>query len=782
MFPRNIFWRSRNSDPIPNGVELGNIPENGPEVNERLIPEPCQLSQTVEGRGLVVTFIIQGLFFLWIPFVLTFVVLNFRNHKVGATIWCMGQHCHVELFNPVISVPIANLEHFDGRDHNILGAMQILAKAVEIWFGFIVAALVSLITFRIAEKKKGLPIGLLSRPFEFADLLKLPDIAPLFSTSRFLVISSGLLCILCSFMGPAIAVLLIPHLRWIDTEEIGDRTFQSLGAANPPIADLTRYFWIHTEDCSDAQFKNQSFSCAANPYASKLDAWIGTYIAAGGFVDGLTQEWSVKFRVNQTFAATSPHFAEGEEYSGFTWWTPSRQLLSSLDDDLTMIESISRGASAADLDESYGDSIDSLLLIDAPDTYYQYNDTLRLELVRNGPILGAIVQMHLAHDENSIITSIIDDNRSVRCFDQYDLSITPLNQGSAQGTYTKCIRIGKGWSHDNKEASFIIVGERNYTTNLTSPGVNVSITSSDKAQFFENGEIPSWLPTECLQAGPVPSTVDCDWDALFDTDPSADLYNRTQNVVTIEMSNRDTSADNQEHQLFQLTVDFVTFLSFTNYSLDASPLTNPTVLATTQDLPPNGISIQVDPAWMLAAWTADNHGSLAPDRTATIETVRALNSFRTVDPTNEDQTGLLYERLDYISLLPVVQALSMVDFTTEAHGSVDAAKKAADPTRHPRLTRRAHIFVWAYGLDSRTSKFGVTVVIAGILVVLAQVVFGFIDRRKNGSLTQLLVSALNHIHTRDVNNAEGDERTVARTRFRVQGPTKNARKYEFSQA
>lgn len=287
-------------------------------------------------------------------------------------------------------------------------------------------------------------------------------------------------------MGPAIAVLLIPHLRWIDTEEVGDMTFDSMGAADPP-KELDRYFWDSTSDCRSQDFENLAFSCAANPYASKLDSWISTYIAADSFVDGLTQEWNVKFRVNQTFTASSPRFADGHGYPAVTWWTPSRQLLSSLDDDLSMVKKISKGANFTTLDTFYADTTARHLLIDPPDTYYRYNDTLRLNLERNGPILGAIVQMHWARNENSIWTVNVDDKRGVRCFGRYSLLYTPLYPTYPYGNYTKCVRVGNGWSEENKHVNFTITGERNYTTNLTSPHVKVSIASSDKAQFFEHG-------------------------------------------------------------------------------------------------------------------------------------------------------------------------------------------------------------------------------------------------------------------------------------------------------
>lgn len=379
--------------------------------------------------------------------------------------------------------------------------------------------------------------------------------------------------------------------------------------------------------------------------------------------------------------------------------------------------------------------------------------------------------MHWASDRGTIWTTTIDDQRSIRCFIGYDLFFAPLYLTSFDGDYTKCVRLGVGWSKENKHVNFTIAGERNYTTNLTSPHVEVSITSSDKAQFFEHGEFPSWLSPDCLVAGRLPSTIFCDWEKLFHTDLNAELYNRTQNVVTIEMSTKDPNADKLKNEFFQLTVDFVAFLNFTSYQLDASPLTNPTILATTQMLPLYGTPIHVDPTWMLAAWTVDNHGILPPDRTTTIETVRTLNRARNLDVNDAEQ---VIDRLSYISLLPVVQALSLIDFTSKAHGSVKAARQAAKESRQPHLTRRVHIFVWAYGLDSRTAKIGTAVGIVGIVVVLVQVVLGFVDRRRQVSLMQLIVAALEHVPTSEVRGVgvRGDE--VARTRFRVQGSGKGA--------
>jgi hypothetical protein len=207
--------------------------------------------------------------------------------------------------------------------------------------------------------------------------------------------------------------------------------------------------------------------------------------------------------------------------------------------------------------------------------------------------------MHWENNISRAWTSKIDSSRSVRCFSYYDLFYAPFYEtleatSTSSGNFTKCVKVGSGWNKRNKELNFTIVGEHNYTTNLTSPGVEFSIYSSDRAQFFEDGKYPFWLPADCLQAGQVPTTVECNWDELFYTSPDENLYNRTRNVVSIEMSTRQANTNGTDFTRF--TVDFVALLGFASYELDASPLTNPMVLATTQSLPQTGDSIHIDPA------------------------------------------------------------------------------------------------------------------------------------------------------------------------------------------
>ena len=468
------------------------------------------------------------------------------------------------------------------------------------------------------------------------------------------------------------------------------------------------------------------------------------------------------FIFNQTVSASDSDVAVQEtSSSNLTWWVPSRQILSSLNYDYnaTSVLSYGVGAEVGAPDDHKSDTLE---------TYAVYNRSVQMIMQRNGPTIGALVQYYIDLDRSSTSTSTIDDRRQVRCYRDYDLTAGPLASDTSVESYTKCLRKGPGWSTDNKEAAFSIRGVQDYNTNTTAPDVDVEIFTSDKAAFFKDNVLPSWLPTACVESGPVPSSIDCDWDRLF-AERDDDLFNRTQNVVTIEMTQ---VADIEGQQAnFTLSVDFVAFLNFTTYTLDPSPLTNPTTLVQTQNLPKTGESIKVDPSWVLAAWSVDNGGALNPDRTAAIEMVKSMAGML-------QYKDRAFVNINYMALIPVLQTLSLIDFTTEtspASGGSPVNVKAD----YPVLTRNARLYVWAYGLGSRTSKLGVVVVLLGVMVVLAQLVLGSIDRRKYRSPTQLLVAALEHTPSNEFANVEHDELKVARMRFHVQGTMTTAGKYAF---
>lgn len=749
---------------------------NEPGTQQLELDEHPQLT---DKRSWLQTVLVQLACFLWLLPIAALLTLNFLKFTVGASAWCPDRDCYVGWFNPVRSVPLQNLRSFDKRDHNLLGGLQFAAKALEIWFALIAAALVYLITFLIAGRQDGLPIGYLTRPSEFANLPGLLD--PLLwrtlpsvswrknkaeSVSYRLRIYAFItftifLCILSNLMGPATAVLALPSLQWITTPLVGDRRFASLNSGNPPTLGSAGPF--NETNCTATDISNLNFSCTAEPFASRMDSWIESYLASGNYSHGVGQQEAVTFGVNNTFSASSSNVL-AQTYSDLTWWVPSRQVLSNLNFDYLMMTAVSVGYGTEDVQDA-----PEKYASDTLNTYTAYNRSVQMIIQRNGPTIGAIVQYYFDFNYTTTSISTIDDNRQVRCYTDYDLGAAPLAPDTSVGYYTKCVRAGSGWSTDNKAASFSIRGVHDYNTNTTAPDIDVEIFTSDKAAFFKDNVMPSWLPSACIEPGSVPPTIDCDWERLF-AESDDDLFNRTQNVVTIEMT-QFTSLEGQEGNL-TLSVDFVAFLNFTTYTLDPSPLSNPMTLVQTLDLPKTGEAIKVDPSWVLAAWSVDNGGTLNPDRTAAIQMVQSMAGLM-------QKKKKAYLNMNYMILLPVVETLSLIDFTTEkslAPGSSPANANAV----YPVLSRNAKLYVWAYGLGSRTSKLGVVVALLGVAVVLAQLVLGFIDRRKYRSPTQLLVAALEHTPSDEFAHVKHDEAKVARTRFHVQGTMTTAGKYVFS--
>lgn len=753
---------------------------NGCDENKEEKMELDQHTSIADKRSWLRTLLLQTACFLWLVPIVTLLILNCKQYIIGASAWCPNQNCYVGWFNPVKSVPLKNLQDFDKRSHNVLGAIQLVAKALEVWFIVISLALVYLLTFIIAGREDGLPIGYLMRPNEFAELYGLFDpllwrSLPHLSRSKdtpgsrlyrlriYLFVGFTVcLCILCNLMGPAAAVLALPTLQWIDTRQVGGRSFGTLNSKDSPIANSSGSLWNSSPYCSDTDFHHLNFSCAAIPLASQLDAWIESSVAAGNYSYAQSQEQYVSFAINQTFSASNSNVLT-QDYSSLTWWIPNRQVLSSLSIDYIMMAGMSAGVDAETMK-----NITVAYQADQFDTYAEYNRSIQANIQRKGPIIGALVQYNMGIDGKTTWTSTIDASRSIRCYNNYTFDAIGSNLNLSTGTYTRCVRMGDGWSVGNKLVAFSMHGIPNNATSNLTPEVAVNVFTSDKVQFFRDGKMPSWLPPACLKAGKVSSSIDCDWNRLFYVQADDDIFNRTQNVTTIELSSRYTAPGHED--TVKLSLDCVTFLNFTSYQLDPSPLTNPTHLVQTQDLPKTGINIMVDPSWILAAWTVDNNGVLDASRAAVVETSKYMDKMV--------RNPSMLEHMDLTLVLPLFQALSLIDFTADSVDSGRPQQGDNDPT-HPLLTRNARLYVWAYGLESRTSKLGLVVVSFGIAVVVAQLVLGFIDRRKYRSPTQLLVAALEHAPSDEFKDVEHSEAKVASLRFHVQGMMTTAGKYSF---
>jgi hypothetical protein len=240
--------------------------------------------------------------------------------------------------------------------------------------------------------------------------------------------------------------------------------------------------------------------------------------------------------------------------------------------------------------------------------------------------------------------------------------------------------------------------------------------------------------------------------------------------MTIEMNTRTNYLGMES--TFKLTVEFVAFLNFTTYQLDPSSLSNPMTLVQTNYLPESGDLIKVDPSWVLAAWAVDNNGFLYHSRTAAIQMVQIMDKLM---PGHSHSHSAM---VIFMMLLSVMQTLTLIDFTTDqlVESGIPFQKPDA---RHPILACNAKLFVWAFGFQSRTSKLGLVVVLAGITVVMGQLVLGFVDRREYRLPTQLLVAALEHAPSSEFKEVEHNEAEVASMRFHVRGTMTNAGKFSF---
>ena len=166
---------------------------------------------------------------LWLAPIIVLLYFNFTNYIIGPSASCPPGGCKAD---PLAGSGSHWAQGLAYNDHNTLGGLQLVAKVLELWFLFVAVSVVYNITLVLASSGDGLPIGLLSTPWEFADSRSLWESFravssnPALSTakerppmSRKVYLFVGFLafmCVLVNLMGPAVAVLVLPALRWVD--------------------------------------------------------------------------------------------------------------------------------------------------------------------------------------------------------------------------------------------------------------------------------------------------------------------------------------------------------------------------------------------------------------------------------------------------------------------------------------------------------------------------------------------------------------------------------------
>lgn len=583
------------------------------------------------------------------------------------------------------------------------------------------------------------------------------------------------LCALCNLMGSATAVLVIPALQWIETEKVSTGKFWYMNHADPP--SPSGFASTDTFDCWTAHFTSYNYTCASYDWADKLDAWTSSFVASAieHSYQAITWQDELSFTVNTTTSRSDSTKKKKKAltHNDPTTWVPSRQLVKDFYQDAGVVSYISRGYSNTELKNAscHKDLVTINITNEQYNSYRLYNKSLELELQRNGPILGTYPDTNLwswSSDQTPAWwTTVIDSSRALQCFSGYKYaSVDSIS-------YTKCIQDGAGWGSNTKYTNFTIEGAYDLKKQAFEPNVKYEVFSSDQVAFIVNGGTLSGVPGDCIAPGKVSANLECDWTALFAAPgPSPRIKNK---MTTVKVSVTDT-----ENITAVIAVDFVAYLAFTNYTLDPSVLTNPLRLVQTQTTPDHGAPVAINPAWTLAAWSVGEGGSVPARRTTATMLRRILLAL------NDLTTYYDFEfELNAVAQVTTFQSLSMIEYGTNASKARSPAKLdrefVHDPS-HPVLTRNANIYVWAYGITTRTAYMGVVVTILGICVVLTQFVLGLVDRRRYRNPTQLLVAALEHAPDNEFNGKECEEAGMARVRFHVRDVHHTAGKFAFGRA
>lgn len=720
--------------------------------------------------------------FLWIAPIVALLYLNMTGYVMGASAWCPFGHCRPYQYGGTKDT-FTQLSRFDHNSHNLLGALQFAAKALEVWFILVASAFVFRITMIMVHMPDGLPLGYLFRPSEYSEVTSLLD-RELYTTvlrmprgsrkhtkkivAAFVVLTI-LLCIICNLMGPAVAVLLIPQLQWIETARVGNQTLAGLNSGSPP--GLTGFVFTNLSSYCDAEtFSAQNYSCANS---DMVDGWVQSYASSQS---SLTSIFSVQDDLTISYNKTWITFPS---YSNETmYFVPNRQVVQDLSNDGDVLVNIDYDVPGADIDG----------------TYTPYTRTVQTFVNRQGPMLGAIANLFADFNNSNHWWTTVGSEQYLRCYSSYNMSNVPLCWTNAdvcsvkQGNYTRCIQTGTGWNEtSNKNASFTITPPYNQdydTTNGTfGPSLDVKIYSSAKVAFLPDGTLPTEFSEECLpRNGSVASGTNCDWTAFFATGDEPNVAGHSQQVTTWEFTSQPQNGT-ADATVTTLAVDFSVWQALTEYSYDPSYYTNPmqavdTALLLDKDgeFTNNLTVVPVDPAWSLAAFAVDNEGIMPNDRPVAILMSEYIGLLDPSDP-EAHRFDNVSDWIEGPTLMPIIQLVSMIDFNTTV---VDTKTLDKNDLEHPLLSRWARTSVWAYSTDSRTSKLGLVVAIMGCVVVLAKVILSLINRKDYPSPLGLLIVAMEHRYSGEFHGVEKEK--YATLPFKLDPDSTRAGGYKFGKS
>ena len=387
----------------------------------------------------------------WLAPMMTLLWLNFTNHVVGARVPCLHNECVVNDYSDLQAY--SNLEQYEMDSHDTDGALQLLAKALEIYFVYMAGSLVWMVARLLLQSRSGLPAAYLMRHVECGDILTMRE--PTFWTALrrpkgpgglrrrdmrsvylFVFLCAIPVTIIASLMGPAVAVLLIPTQQSLDAPQLPQQQFLRLLVGDAPTS---------VSGCSGAQLSARRYSCAAAAYGSVVDSLSESYDTALDQLipyyqtsdnrltstPWLTFERQLSFTLNTTYNIRDLERAdESDLFQNVIGWAPNRQLIRELANDAQAFIN---------------------------DTPLEFKTALQSSLERTGPILG----FRSALDAVLLSNTVIGSTRDIRCYWE------PNNdwRDIAPDTTGVCFRSGSGWADfSSSEAGFRVNDTRESST------------------------------------------------------------------------------------------------------------------------------------------------------------------------------------------------------------------------------------------------------------------------------------------------------------------------------
>lgn len=174
--------------------------------------------------------------------------------------------------------------------------------------------------------------------------------------------------------------------------------FGALAGANPP--STTGSFYNFTYGCTEQDFNDAGYSCDQSDVAVDLDGAIQGYLVARGSTNAINQENTFTFTFNFTDVSDGPYALQD------IWWSPNRPQIRQFADDYLVMTNISTDVKwAAD-----NSTVDQATY----NRYLEYNNSLSVTVVRNGPIIGAISNTWMAYNDESYSETIVSNDKTVR--------------------------------------------------------------------------------------------------------------------------------------------------------------------------------------------------------------------------------------------------------------------------------------------------------------------------------------------------------------------------------